>query len=89
MRKVTDPRDGAVYVLMPGKEYLPPNGYTCDLCFRAATKYTDDRTCGDFIRHLEFTCNSSQRNTFAIPVPDTPEGMAEFHSRVAMLNLEK
>lgn len=88
MRKVTDPRDGAVYVLMPGKEYLPPGGNTCDLCFRDALKSTDDRTCGEFVRRLDFTCNSSIRNTFAIPVPDTPEGMAEFHIRVAMLNLE-
>lgn len=89
MRKVTDPRDGAVYVLMPGKEYLPPSNRTCDLCFRDALKSTDDRTCGEFIQRLGFTCNSSQRDTFAIPVPDTPEGMAEFHSRVAVLHLEK
>lgn len=88
MRKATDPRDGAVYVLMPGKEYLPPNGYTCDLCCRAAVHGADDSTCGAFIQRLGFTCNS-RRDTFAIPVPDTPEGMAEFHSRVAMLNLEK
>ena len=89
MRKVTDPRDNAVYVLMPGIEYLPPSGYTCDLCFRAALKGTDDTNCGEFVRHLGFTCNSLRRDTFAIPVPDTPEGMDEFFKRVAVLNMEK
>ena len=89
MRKATDPRDNAVYVLMPGKEFLPPSGYTCDLCFRNVVHGAADSSCGAFIQRLGFTCNSSRRDTFAIPVPDTPEAMEEFYKRVATLNLEK